>query len=127
MAIPIPVSILPVLGQAPTAATPPISAINWERIKKLRSALQAECMKTCRRYKEQWFQMGLATEGDDIGICKACIRDANRFKDPALPSVFGKDNELDLGPVPSFLGASDCARIHSSTSRAHTRAALSLY
>jgi hypothetical protein len=47
--------------------------------------------------------MGSATEGDDIGVCKACIRHANRFKDPALPSLFGKGNELDPGPVPSFL------------------------
>jgi hypothetical protein len=103
MAIPTPVSILPVSGQAPTAATPPVSAINWERIKKFRSVLPAECMEICRRCKERWFQMGVATEGDDIGVCKACIRDADRFKDLALPSLFGKGNELDPGPVPSFL------------------------
>ena len=47
--------------------------------------------------------MGLATEGDNIGVCKACIRDANSLKDPALPSLFGEGNELNLGPVPSFL------------------------
>jgi len=47
--------------------------------------------------------MGLATEGDDIGVYKACIRDANSLKDPALPSLFSEGNELDLGPVPSFL------------------------
>jgi hypothetical protein len=46
---------------------------------------------------------GRCKEGDDIGVCKACIRDADRFKDPALPSLFGKGNELDPGPVPSFL------------------------
>jgi hypothetical protein len=47
--------------------------------------------------------MGLATEGDDIGVCKACIRDTNSLKDLALPSIFSKGNELDPGPVPSFL------------------------
>ena len=47
--------------------------------------------------------MGLAMEGDNIGVCKAYIRDANSLKDPALPSLFGKGNELNLGPIPSFL------------------------
>ena len=47
--------------------------------------------------------MGLATEGDDISVCKACIRDANSLKDPALPSLFSEGNELDLGPIPGFL------------------------
>ena len=47
--------------------------------------------------------MGLAIEGDDISIYKACIRDANSLKDPALPSLFSKGNELNLGPVPGFL------------------------
>jgi hypothetical protein len=47
--------------------------------------------------------MGLATEGDDIGVCKACIRDTNSLKDPALPSLFSKGNELNPGPVPNFL------------------------
>ena len=47
--------------------------------------------------------MGLATEGDDIGVCKACIRDANSLKNPALFSLFGDANELNPGPVPSFL------------------------
>ena len=47
--------------------------------------------------------MGLATEGNDIGIYKACIRDANSLKDLALFSLFSKGNKLNLGPVPSFL------------------------
>jgi len=47
--------------------------------------------------------MGLATEGDDIGVCKACIRDVNSLKDPALSSLFSEGNELNLGPVPGFL------------------------
>ena len=47
--------------------------------------------------------MGLATEGDNISVCKACIRDANSLKDPALPSLFSEGNDLNLGPVPGFL------------------------
>ena len=47
--------------------------------------------------------MGLATEGDNIGVYKACIRDINSLKDPALPSLFSEGNELNLGPIPSFL------------------------
>ena len=47
--------------------------------------------------------MGLVMEGDYIGVCKACIRDANSLKDLALLSLFSKGNELNLGPVPSFL------------------------
>jgi len=47
--------------------------------------------------------MGLATKGDNIGICKVCIKDANSLKDPTLPSLFSKSNELNPGPIPSFL------------------------
>ena len=47
--------------------------------------------------------MGLATEGNNIGICKACIKDANILKDLSLPPLFSKSNGLDPGPIPSFL------------------------
>ena len=47
--------------------------------------------------------MGLAMEGDNIGICKACIRDADSLNNLTLPPLFGKSNGLNLGPVPSFL------------------------
>jgi hypothetical protein len=47
--------------------------------------------------------MDLATEGDNIGVCKACIKYADCLKDPALPSLFGESNELNPGPVPSSL------------------------
>ena len=47
--------------------------------------------------------MGLAMEGDNIGVYKACIKDTNSLKDPTLPSLFGESNGLDLGPIPSFL------------------------
>ena len=47
--------------------------------------------------------MGLATEGDNIGVYKACIKDANSFKDLTLPPLFSKSNRLNLGPIPGFL------------------------
>ena len=47
--------------------------------------------------------MGLAMEGDNIGIYKACIKDANSLKYLTLPSLFSESNGLDPGPVPSFL------------------------
>jgi hypothetical protein len=47
--------------------------------------------------------MGLATEGNNIGIYKACVKDANTLKDPTLPPLFSKSNGLNLGPIPSFL------------------------
>jgi hypothetical protein len=47
--------------------------------------------------------MGLATEGNNIGICKAYIKDADSLKDPTLPPLFSKSNGLSLGPIPSCL------------------------
>src|SRR6266576_1103438 len=88
--------IPPFSRQAPTTATPlPVSAVDWERIKKFRSILQAECMETYSYYKERWFQMGLATEGDNIGVYKACIKDADGLKNPTLPPLFGESNGLN--------------------------------
>ena len=47
--------------------------------------------------------MGLAIEGDNIDIYKACIKDANSLKNLTLPPLFSKSNRLNLGPIPSFL------------------------
>ena len=47
--------------------------------------------------------MGLVIEGNNIGIYKAYIKDANKLKDLTLPPLFSKSNGLNLGPVPSFL------------------------
>ena len=47
--------------------------------------------------------MGLATEGNNMGVCKAYIKDADSLKDLTLPSLFGESNGLDPGPVPGFL------------------------
>src|SRR6266576_4246913 len=94
----------PIPTPTPTMATPlPVSAVNWERIKKFRSILQAKCMETCSRCKERWFQMGLATEGDNIGVYKACINDANSLKNLTLPPLFGESNKLNPGLIPGFL------------------------
>ena len=81
----------------------PVLAVDWERIKKFRSILQAEYMEACSYCKERWFQIGLATEGDNIGVYKAYIKDVDSLKNPTLPFLFSKSNELNPGPVPSFL------------------------
>jgi len=47
--------------------------------------------------------MYLATEGNNIGIYKACIKDANSLKNLTLSPLFSKSNKLNLGPVPGFL------------------------
>ena len=47
--------------------------------------------------------MGLAMEGDNIGVYKAYIKDANSLKDLTLPLLFSKSNRLNLGPIPGFL------------------------
>jgi hypothetical protein len=47
--------------------------------------------------------MGLAIEGDNIGIYKAYIKDADSLKDLTLPPLFNESNKLNLGPIPSFL------------------------
>jgi hypothetical protein len=47
--------------------------------------------------------MGLATEGNNIGIYKSCIKDADSLKDLTLSPLFSKSNKLNLGPIPGFL------------------------
>ena len=47
--------------------------------------------------------MGLAIEGNNIGVYKAYIKDANSLKDLTLPPLFSKSNRLNPGPVPGFL------------------------
>ena len=42
-------------------------------------------------------------EGNNIGIYKAYIKDANSLKDLTLPPLFSKSNGLDLGPIPNSL------------------------
>ena len=47
--------------------------------------------------------MGLAIKGDNIGVCKACIKDADSLKDLTLSPLFGESNGLNPGPIPNFL------------------------
>ena len=47
--------------------------------------------------------MGLATEGNNIGVCKACIKDANSLKDPTISLLFSESNRLNLRSISSFL------------------------
>ena len=42
-------------------------------------------------------------EGNNIGVYKACIKDADGLKYLTLPPLFSKSNRLDLGPIPGFL------------------------
>src|SRR6266568_3941330 len=43
--------------------------------------------------------MGLAIKGDNIGICKACIKDADSLKDPTLFPLFAELNILVIRPA----------------------------
>ena len=42
-------------------------------------------------------------EGDNIGIYKAYIKDADSLKDLTLSPLFGESNGLDLEPISGFL------------------------
>ena len=47
--------------------------------------------------------MGLATQGNNIGVCKAYIKDAKSLKDSTSPFLFSDTNELNLGSIPEHL------------------------
>ena len=47
--------------------------------------------------------MHLATEGDNISIYKAYVRDAKSLKYPSEPFLFSDANNIDLGTVPKYL------------------------
>ena len=47
--------------------------------------------------------MGLAIKGDNIGVCKACIKDADSLKDLTLSPLFSESNRLNLRPIPGLL------------------------
>ena len=42
-------------------------------------------------------------EGNNIGICKACIKNANSLKYLTLSPLFSKSNGLNLRPISNFL------------------------
>ena len=47
--------------------------------------------------------MGLAIEGNNIGVYKAYIKDINSLKNLTISPLFSKNNRLNLRSVPSFL------------------------
>ena len=47
--------------------------------------------------------MGIATEGNNMGIYKAYIKDANSLKYLTLSPLFSKSNGLNLRPISGFL------------------------
>ena len=47
--------------------------------------------------------MHLATQGNDINIYKACVRDTNSLKYPSKPFLFSNVNNMDLGAMPKYL------------------------
>ena len=47
--------------------------------------------------------MHLATQGDDIGVYKACVKDAKSLKYLSEPFLFSDANNIDLGVVSKHL------------------------
>jgi hypothetical protein len=47
--------------------------------------------------------MGLATQGDNISVYKACIKDAKSLNNLTLPFLFSDANKLNLGLIPEDL------------------------
>ena len=47
--------------------------------------------------------MHLATHSNDIGIYKACVRDAKSLKNPSEPFLFSDANNMDPGAIPEYL------------------------
>ena len=90
-------------ADAPAESPLPVSAVNWQRIEIFREKLQQETIETCSRCNERWFQMHLATQGDDIGIYKACVKDAKSLKYPSEPFLFSNANNIDPGTVSKHL------------------------
>ena len=42
-------------------------------------------------------------EGNNIGVCKAYIRDAKSLKYPSEPFLFSNVNNMDLSAMPKYL------------------------
>ena len=47
--------------------------------------------------------MHLATQGDNIGVYKACVKDAKSLKYLSEPFLFSDANNMDLGAMPEHL------------------------
>ena len=60
-------------------------------------------METYSYCNKQWFQMHLATHGNNISVYKACVRDIKSLKDLSKPFLFSDVNNMDLGTIPKHL------------------------
>ena len=89
--------------EAPVESPLPVSAVDWQRIEIFREKLQQEAMEMYSCCNKWWFQMHLATQGDDISVYKACIRDAKSLKYLSKPFLFSNANNMDLGTVSKHL------------------------
>ena len=47
--------------------------------------------------------MRLATQGDDISVYKACVKDTKSLRYPSEPFLFSNANNIDLGAMPKHL------------------------
>jgi len=47
--------------------------------------------------------MHLATQGNNISIYKAYVKDARSLKYPSKPFLFSNTNNIDLGAIPKHL------------------------
>ena len=47
--------------------------------------------------------MRLATQGDNIGVYKACIKDTKSLKYLSKPFLFSDANNIDLGTISKYL------------------------
>ena len=47
--------------------------------------------------------MHLATQGDDIGVCKAYIKETKSLKYLSEPFLFSNANNIDLGTISKYL------------------------
>jgi hypothetical protein len=47
--------------------------------------------------------MGLATQGDNIGVYKACIKDTKSLNNSLLPFLFSNANKLNPRLIPKDL------------------------
>jgi hypothetical protein len=81
----------------PSPRETPISDADWTNINAFHEYLSKQQMETCTRCKERWFQMGLSN-----GVCGACLRQDRNLQE-GEPSLFGPENNMDPGVVPSCL------------------------
>jgi hypothetical protein len=75
-----------------------VSASDKVLIHNFHKALNQIKMEFCSRCQEKWFNIDLS----EAGICKKC-RAKDEKKAPDEPFYFSAANNLDFGPIPSYL------------------------